>query len=292
MSKNWTWYRPASLEEATALLLERGADSFIVAGATSLALNPPRRDGLAMVDLQALGLETVTELGDRLRLGAMVTAQQLTRDERCREIATGVLCEVGMAMGPRPVRNKITVGGNVMQVFRWCDLPVALLALDAAFEISGPRGVKRELSAVELFDGQPRRKLEEGELLTAVILERSSKNLSGAFLKVAQTEVDHALVNVAVTLELDGDRCQWARVAVGAVRTLPQRLDEVERACAGRGLDAATLAEVSELARGCDVKADRRGDEQYRRDVAVALVRRALEKALARSRAGVDGGVQ
>lgn len=243
-----------------------------------------------MIDLQDLGLDFIEDQGEQLRLGAMCTAYTLTRSDACANLASGILRDVGIAMGPQPVRNRVTVGGNVMQVFRWCDLPVALMAFDAEFELTGPGGTTRKIGALEFFDGQPRRKLGVGELLTSVIIPKGGDARVGVFDKLAQTAVDHALVNVALTLEMDGELCSSLRVVLGAVRNLPQRLESVEGACIGKRLDAEKINAAALMARQCDVKADRRGDEEYRRDVAVVMVRRALESATQRARETSSGG--
>lgn len=290
MSRQWTWYRPASLDEAVGLLLEHGADAMIVAGGTAVCLNPPRRERMAMIDLQRLGLDTIEAGDDRVRIGAGVTAQQLAGACELDCLGAGMLRTLAASMGPRPVRNRVTLGGNVMQVFRWCDLPVALLALGASFELSGPSGT-RVIEADALMSAQPRRSLEPGELLSAITVEADGPARSGAFVKLSMTTVDHALASAGVRIELDeAGVCRAARVAVGALTVLPQRAEAVEVALVGQSLDADRLEAASAKVDACEVTADRRADADYLRQVAAVLVRRALETAIARGRIAKAGG--
>jgi CO/xanthine dehydrogenase FAD-binding subunit len=290
MSMQWTWVRPKSLDETVGLLLSHGQEAFVIAGGTALALNPPKRDGAVLIDLQALGLDTITDVdgegSGKIRLGAMVTAQQLVKSEVLDRVGTGMLHEVGSTMGPRPVRNRVTIGGNVMQTFRWCDIPVALRALDARFEIFGAGGL-RTLGAEELFKAQPRRALKQDEVLSAVVLSKDQPGQGGAFHKLTLTSVDHALVSAAAHVTIDGGVCRAARLVVGALKPIPQRLHDVEKRLVGKKLDSATLDSIGEsVKKAVDVSGDKRADEGYRREVSAVVLRRTLETAIKRAEGG------
>ncbi len=286
MSRNWSWYRPHCLEDAVGLLIAHGADAVIVAGGTSVGLNPPRRDGIAMIDLQDLDLRSIEQEEDKVRIGAMTTAHDLASSELLDGVGGGMLREAGRRMGPRPVRNRITLGGNLMQPFRWSDLPVAMLALDAELEVFGPKG-PRTLAAGEIFSTQPRRHLAPGELLAWVLVPRDGTGRSGCFLKLGWTAVDHAAASAAVRLSLEGGRCADLRVAAGALAPLPQRLTGLEEALVGTSLDdeaiAAAVADVDPVR----IVGERRADESYKREVIGPLVARALRTA--RDRVGGEG---
>lgn len=289
MSRNWTWYRPATLDEVAGLLLVHGGDAMLVAGGTSVGHNPPRRDGLAMIDLQELDLRRISFGEGSVLIDALVTAEDLAQTDALNEVGSGMLRTVGAGMGPRPVRNRITVGGNVMQPFRWCDLPVALLALDADLELFGPKGF-RMVPADEAFAAQPRRLLEPGELLSRVMIPLDGPGDGGCFLKLGWTAVDHAVASAAVKVTMEGEQCVMARVAVGAVAPLPQRLPEVEDALQGKTLDAETIAVAAAEASPAKVTGGLKADEEYRREVARVLVRRAITCAAGGVGSGPMGG--
>lgn len=291
MPNQWTWFRPASLDEAVGLMLEHGDAAVPIAGGTSLCLKPPRRDRTAMIDLQAVGLDAVEAgEGGAIRLGAMVTARTLVASEALRAVGSGMLRDAGATMGPQPVRNRVTLGGNVMKVFRWCNLPVALLALDARFTVAGPGGARRQIAADAFFAKQPSRSLEPGELLESVSIERDVAGQGGAYERLAMTAVDHSLVTAAARVRLEGDRCAEARVVVGALAMLPERLPAVEALLVGRSITPAAIADAAEAAASCTVQTQRRAEEAYSREMAVVLVRRALEAAVDRARVAGPGG--
>jgi CO/xanthine dehydrogenase FAD-binding subunit len=283
MPREWSWFRPSGVGEAAELLEAHGDKALLIAGGTALCLNPPRRDKLALIDLQKAGLATIEEGEDLWRLGSMVTARDIGRHPSLRELWSGILPQTTATMGPQPVRNRVTLGGNVMQTFRWSDLPVALLALDARFLLAGPGQSVRPVGADELLEKQPRRLLRQGELLQAVEVPKSGPNQAGAFLKFALSRVDHALASVAVSLTLAGEgpwaRCEDLRLVAGALAPLPQRLLDAEQLLRGRVLDEQSLAEAAEASCQCRMVADRRADADYQRDLLRVLVRRAVRQA-------------
>ena len=282
MSKQWSWFRPSGPDEVADLLSKYGSEALLVAGGTALCVTPPRKDRLALIDLQQAGLSFCADRPDAFQLGAMVTARELLQHEALEQLGSGLLRQTARTMGPQPVRNRVTVGGNVMQTFRWSDLPVSLLALGAQFELRGPAGASRLVGADDLFVRQPARSLQPGELLRSVLIEKDGPHRGGAFLKLSLREPGHALASVAVVLSLapeDSARCQDIRVVAGAVAPLPQRLHAVEALLAGRVLDDQALAEARQAAGSCRVAQDRRADEDYQRQVIGVLVQRAIEQA-------------
>jgi carbon-monoxide dehydrogenase medium subunit len=293
MPNQWTWFRPASLDEAVGLMLEHGDAAVPIAGGTALCLKPPRWERPVMIDLQAVGLGAIDpSAGDTVAIGAMATARTLVASEVLGDVGSGMLRDAGTTMGPQPVRNRVTVGGNVMQVFRWCNLPVALLALGARFTIAGASGSRREIGADAFFEKQPSRSLQPGELLESVSVARDAAGEGGAFARLALTAVDHSMATAAVRVRLEGERCAAARVVVGALAMLPERLPGVESQLVGKAPTPAALADAAAAAASCTVQTQRRADEEYSREMAVVLVRRALETAFERARAAGPGGAR
>ncbi len=129
------------------------------------------------------------------------------------------------------------------------DTAPALIALDAEMVVSR-RGGERIVAAADYFMGPGiditrMTVLQPGELLTAIRIPATWAGARFYFEKVRDREVwDFALVNVASSIRLEGNRIAEARIVVGAVAARPLRLTRVEQAIAGRPLteDTATMA--------------------------------------------------
>lgn len=119
------------------------------------------------------------------------------------------------------------------------DLCVALAALEAVVQVTGPDG-DRAIPFAE-FHRLPGDRpeidttLRPGDLVTAIDLPAKGFADHSTYLKVRdRASYAFALVSVAAGLEMDGDRIREARLALGGVAHRPWRDPEAEAALAGR----------------------------------------------------------
>jgi CO/xanthine dehydrogenase FAD-binding subunit len=273
MLLNVTEYeRPETIEEALRLLTRPGVKTALIAGGTLLA--GQRHDELqALVDLRALGLNTISEQSSQIRLGAMLTLQALVDAPLAREMAGGILAQAAKASAARLIRNAATLGGTLAAgPAANADLAVALAALRGQAHLSGQ--TERSVPAEAVFAT-----LQAGEMLTEVRIERPSSSAEGTFLRIARTPDDVALVHAAATLVMQAGTCQQVSVAVGGVGMTPIRLSTAEHLLIGKSVDQEQIAVA--VAAGIDAfepPPDFRASPAYRRDVAATLARRALEQ--------------
>lgn len=133
------------------------------------------------------------------------------------------------------------------------DPAVALAALDAVVEVTGPSG-SREIAMTDFHLTQQEaarqargaagleNRLEAGELILAFRLPLDAGARRSAYVKVREREsYEYAMVSAAATVELDGDHIRSARIALGSVAQKPWRLTEAETALRGRTLEAAPV---------------------------------------------------
>ena len=155
---------------------------------------------------------------------------------------------------------------------------VALVALDAKLHLRSSHG-ERTLAAEQLFvspekDVTRETQLEPGELITEIRVPAGRRS---SYLKLMQKQsFDWPLAEVAVALQLDGQRVRTARVVLGAAAPRPHRARATEDWLAGRTLDEATLRNAARLALVGATPLPRNG---YKLPLFEALVRRTLEAA-------------
>jgi len=123
-------------------------------------------------------------------------------------------------------------------------------------------------------------------VLTAVLLDSPAPKARTAFRRKGRVRMDLAIVIVAVLIELDGDTCSRARVAVGSVAPVPLRITDIEELLTGARLDDATIASARELAAArISPITDLRSTVDYRRHLTGVLVERILGKLAKERRA-------
>jgi carbon-monoxide dehydrogenase medium subunit len=298
----FTLHRPASVEEACALLRALGDDAVPYAGGTELLLL--MKEGLAapphLVDVKRLpGLDAIGDGDGRVVIGATVTHRAVERSALVRE-RLPIVASVARHVANVRVRNVGTVGGNLAFADPHSDLATLYLALDATVGLASPRG-RRTLPLDEFVRGPWDTARAPDELLTSVALAPGGGRLAAAYVKFGIHE--RPTLGIAVTLRLDGDadpgghggggtrdaRVLEARVAVGCVNPRPARARDAEARL--RGCPVAAIDDVADdvaalAAAAADPADDLHGSADYKRDMVAVFTRRALRVAAARARVG------
>lgn len=281
--------RPASLAEALELLARYGPDARPIAGGTNVLVE--MRDDFAglsqrlptvLVDIGRLpelhGI-ALARGGAAVAVGAAVTIAELLRDPLVAE--HGALLKQAAAVFASPlVRNRATVGGNLVDASPAADTAPPLLALDAEVELASAQGT-RCLPLPEFFTGVRKTVRRPDELLTRIYWPTVQKR-AGAFHKFGLRRADAiSVISAAVTAEPNGDGLCRARIALGAVAPRPIRVAEAERLLCENPWTAAIIAEAAGLAAAHTSPIDDvRGSAAYRRHITEVIVRRLLAQVV------------
>jgi carbon-monoxide dehydrogenase medium subunit len=183
------------------------------------------------------------------------------------------------------VRNRATIGGNVVHADPASDLPTVLTALGATFSVTGSGG-ERKIDASDFFQGMMTTALGEGEVLTSVEVPTAQDGQGMAYRKFFHPASRFAVLGAAVVVTVESGACSAARVAVGGLLPSPARASTVESALVGRSLDDATIGEAAGAVAGDlgdDVIGDIYASAEYRRAMASVYVGRAVRAAARRA---------
>jgi len=280
------YHAPSSLSEAVALLTRYRDTAKVLSGGQSLL--PMLKLRLAqsehLVDIGRIpGLEYVEEKDGVLRVGGATRESFLERSEIVRS-RYPILMDTARVIADPLVRNRATVGGNLAHGDPANDHPATMIALQAQVVAVGPGG-ERVISIDDFFQGLYATALQPDEILTEIRIPAPPPRSGGAYAKLERKVGDFATAAAAVQLTLSASGAvERVRVALTNMGTTPIRAAAAEKALAGRAPDAAALADAARLAgQAAHPKADRRGEVEYKREMARVMTRRALEAALARA---------
>jgi carbon-monoxide dehydrogenase medium subunit len=265
---------PDSLDAAVAALRDGGEDAKALAGGHSLL--PLMKLRLAaptlLVDLRRVpGLTGIRRENGTVRIGAMT---------HHHDVATGGLglaSRAAATIADQQVRNRGTIGGTLAHGDPASDLPAVLLALEGSVRTNA-----REIAAADLFQDYLTTALDDGEIITEVLLP-AGDGWGAGYAKFNRRVEDWAMVAVcaAVRKAPDGS-CEDVRVGLTNMGNVPLRAGAVEAALRGGALDAGAIAAAAERAdEGTDPPEDLNASADYKRHLARVLCRRALEEAAA-----------
>jgi len=273
-----SYIKPRSLDEALAVLAS--AEARILSGGTDFypALGE-RVVREPVVDISGLReIRGISREADRFRIGGLTTWTEIIRSPlpRCFDALKGAAREIGSVQ----IQNRGTIAGNLCNASPAADGVPPLLVLDAEVELSSKAGI-RQMPLVEFLVGNRKTKRRKDELLTAVLVPRTLDDAASVFLKLgARRYLVISISMVAAVVRLDSNgRVLEARIAVGSCSAVAQRLRMLERHLVGVSVrDGLANIVASEHLVPLSPIDDLRATAEYRRDAALRLVRRALDR--------------
>lgn len=243
------YHRPKTLQQALTLIARPSPRTLPLGGGT--LLSSQRTDTVEVVDLQALGLNSIKKRGSNLESGATVTLQQLFDDDSCPQALRAAI----KLEAPLNIRNAATLAGTLVSGDGRSTVLTALLALDSKLTIQPGD------QEILLGNFLPlRNETLRGKLITQVSLPLNARF---AFESVARTPSDKPLACAALARWPSGR----TRLALGGFGKLP--------VLAMDGTESEGLEEAARNA--CQEAADEWAPAAYRADVAAILAKRCLD---------------
>jgi xanthine dehydrogenase YagS FAD-binding subunit len=131
---------------------------------------------------------------------------------------------------------------------------VGLLGLNATVELTSAKRGKRVVGIKELYvlpDANPTKfnVVEPDELLTAVMVPKPAAGARSAYQKYGEKQsFDWAIADAGVVLEMDGDICRRAAVAMGAASPVVRRSPQAEATLVGKPITEASARAAGKAA--------------------------------------------
>lgn len=260
------FHRPTSLRQAVNLLA-KNSDAKILAGGHTLIPTLKQRlaSPSALIDLTGIPeLSGITQKGRTLVIGATTSHAEVAGSDLIKTFLPGFAAMAGLIGDPH-VRHKGTIGGSIANNDPAADYPAAMLALGATIVTN-----KRRIVADEFFTGMFSTALDEGEIITKVIIPTGGKF---GYAKFRNPASRYAMVGVAVA-----KKAGQVRVAVtGAGSDGVFRWAAAEAALKAR-FNAKSLAGLA-TPPAKDLNADIHASAEYRSHLIGVMAKRAVEAA-------------
>ena len=283
--------RAATVDEAVSLLADNGPGARVLAGGTDLIVNARERtrDVDILVDIKTIP-ETMAidfDADTGLTIGAATPCYQLYNDAQIREAYPAIVDSASL-IGGTAIQGRASLGGNLCNSGPAADSIPTMIALEATANIAGPGGA-RSVPVEEFCTGPGQNVLADGELLVSISFPAPRPNSGARFLRfIPRNEMDIAVVNAAVSLQLDGDTVTQARLAIGAVAAIPLFVPAAGEALVGNALTDETIAAAAAAAREAATPIDdMRGSIKQRKHLSAVLTQRVIVGAANRAR-GLD----
>jgi CO/xanthine dehydrogenase FAD-binding subunit len=281
IAHEFEYVKPETIDEAVAILAERGGSARVLAGGTDVV--PLLRDGLTdpevLVDIKGIeGLSDITLAGDTLFMGPLVTFSDLLQSALISE-SFPLFREAAATVASAGIRNRATVVGNICSAVPSCDAGPVLLVHDASVLVLGPEG-ERTVHIGDWFEGPKKTGLLPGELVVGLEMPASAASCAGSYVKLGRYRgEDLAQASVAILVSPGHEY----RVAFGAVGPTPKRATRLEAAIKGEEPSEEMFADARKLIpRETSPITDIRATAEYRAHMLCVMFERGVRAAVAR----------
>lgn len=182
-------------------------------------------------------------------------------------------------LGSSQIRNRGTLGGNLVNASPAADGVLALLAYDASVQLVSVQG-ERSVPVERFLEGPGRTTLRRGELVRSIHVDRSAAQETSHvfFHKVGRRKaMTIAVASIGGWAVVEGGIILALGIAAGSVAPTPLRLRSVEEQLVGRAIGPATADAAREMVSGAVSPIDDvRGSGGYRRRVVGDLAARFI----------------
>ncbi len=281
--RGFDFLAPKSLNAALCAIDKKGRSYKLLAGGTNLL--PDIREGnidpRLVVDIGGIKtLKYIKEGKGTINIGALVTVNDLLNSQLIKKRAP-ILWEAACKVAGPVVRNRATVGGNLVDASPAADIAVPLLALKAGVKLRSLHG-RRTVALENFFINYRKTVTKSGEILTEVMFPIPPRGTKQGYYKLGRRNaMAISVASVAVALNMNGKTCTDARIALGAVAPTPLRVEKAEARLRGKKVDLGLVKKCAEVAaKSAKPIDDIRASAEYRRLMCEVLVRRIICQSL------------
>ena len=237
------YFQPNDLNSAFDVL-KNNSDLTIAAGCTDLF---PITNNMSL-DKNILDITNIKSIrgfefnNKETKIGSATTWTDIINEKlpSCYDMLKACAKEVGSIQ----IQNLGTIGGNICNASPAADSIPCLLALDAKLELSSANN-QRIIPIDEFILGSRKTKLEQGEILTSIIIPKEKEKGSSAFRKIgARKYLVISISMVACRILISDNVIEDIAISIGSCSEVAKRIFSIERQLINKNIKEDILNQV------------------------------------------------
>ncbi len=278
------YVRPLTVDAALQALADhKDGEAKVLAGGQSLIpmMNYRVAQPSLLIDINQLQeLNYIEVRGDVIAIGAITRHAAVKSNELIRENAP-LIAEAYEHVAHATIRNRGTLGGNLVHADPASEMPAVMCALGAQVVLRSKTG-KREVNANDFFLGPLMTAIEPDELLVEIQIPIQTPGEGYAFEEVSLRKGDFAIAAVAAIVAMKNGTCTKAVLCAAGISDRAVRIDSVEQQLIGSALSQTDFERAADaFVAAIDFSATASITAEYRLDLTHALILRSLSHAVA-----------
>ena len=285
MLPKFDYLEPENMRSALELMASLKSNAKIIAGGTDIIVNMKKgiispKHLVSLVKVKELfGLE---QRKKGIVIGSHVIVSELAESNLLWKNYS-LIAKAASVLGSPLVRNRATIGGNIVTARPAADLPPALMAVGAKVELKSKKG-RREVALDEFFLGPGKTVIRPDEILTKIILNELPPFSGGDYIKLGHRKaLEIAIVAVASRVTLDKPQGIIKNVRIMLSAVAPQVIHAVsaEKILMNeKPIDKLIERAATPAMQDRRPISDIRGGAEYRKEIVKVLTKRTLANAV------------
>ncbi|MCK4696602.1 MAG: molybdopterin-dependent oxidoreductase, partial [Candidatus Cloacimonetes bacterium] len=235
---------PASLDESINILNKKKCK--ILAGGTDLIIRlrmkSEQQELLNIYNLPQL--KGITENNSGISIGSLVTFSEIIKN---KIIVTNfpVLVKACSLIGSPQIRNRATIGGNIVNAAPCADAVPPLILYNAKLILKSQKGT-REIKIQDFIIKSYQTKIKPDEILVSIKVPKPEKKYYYSYFQLGRRNaLNITRMSISAIVSLDKNNLvEECRLVDGSLFSHPQRLTVIEDLITGKELNNIIISEI------------------------------------------------
>jgi len=217
-------------------------------------------------------MKGISKENGQIRAGALTTFEEFANHPEIQKIIPHIQ-DYMFLIASWQIRNRATLGGNVINASPIGDMTILLLALECQLVLKKGRK-ERTVPMTSFYKGYKDLAKSPEEVLIQILIPKSTKNTKIDWEKVSKRKyLDIASVNSAIRIRTTGDMIKEVGLAIGGVAPVPLFMKKTSQSLIDKPISKKLVMDAIQVAQGeISPISDIRGSAEYKR----VLVRQLL----------------
>jgi len=217
-------------------------------------------------------MKGISKENGQVRVGALTTFEEFANHPEIQKIIPRIK-DYMFLIASWQIRNRATLGGNIINASPIGDMTILLLALECELVLKNGKR-ERIVPMTTFYKGYKDLAKSPSEVLTRIIIPKQSSATKIDWEKVSKRKcLDIASVNSAIRIRFDGNVIREVGLAIGGVAPVPLFMTHTSEYLTGKSISGKTVTGAIEVAqKEISPISDVRGSGEYKR----LLVRQLL----------------
>ncbi|MEA2095247.1 MAG: FAD binding domain-containing protein, partial [Candidatus Cloacimonadota bacterium] len=188
-----------------------------------------------------------------------------------------MLTQACSTIGSLQIRNKGTIGGNIVNAAPCADSYPPLIAYNAEFILTSNNGTRR-IPADEFILKNYQTQLNSDEILTEIIIPIPKKNYEYSYFQLGRRNaVNITRISIGILISFENNKVEECKIVTGSLFHKPMRIEKIEQILIGRELTNKSINSIKEpLKKIIEDAIGKRWSSAYKLPVFINMAKDAL----------------